>query len=55
MVLTHLLLLVLFAVLFLLLAFIAQKTDKEYIIKIGIVLIFAALLVAMNLVLILIG
>ena len=51
----HLYLLTFITVLFILSAFLAQKTEKQFIIKFGIVLICTFFLTILNLLLILIG
>jgi len=55
MVLNHLYLLTFIAVLFVLLAFLAQKTEKQFIVKFGIILVIVFFLTLANLLLILIG
>ena len=55
MILNYLLLLAFITVLFILSAFLAQKTEKQFIVKFGIVLICIFFLTILNLLLILIG
>lgn len=51
----HLYLLTFIAILFILCAFLSQKTDKDFIVKIGLVLVLSFIVVAFNLLSYLIG
>ena len=55
MILNHLLLLAFITFLFVLASFLAQKTDKKFIVKFGIILVITFFLTLANLLLILIG